>query len=108
MFGKIIEKVEGYIETRIELIKLDAQVQLTEFVFSTVKILMLMMIAATVLFFINIALAMLINQMLESRYVGFLIMAGFYGIIFIIVYIYKDSKFINDLITFKSKNTAKP
>jgi len=108
VFAKIIEKVEGYIENRFELIKLEAQEQLNTFIFNTIKVLFLVMIAATVLLLINIALAMYINQLFESRFIGFFFMAGFYAIIFIFVYIYKDSKIINNLITFNPKNATKP
>jgi len=108
MFGKIKENIEGYIETRIELIKLETQEQLTKFIFQVAKSLILFTIGAMVVFFLSVALAMGINQGFESRYAGFLFMAGFYLLIFIIVYIYKDSKIVNDLLTFKPKNTTKP
>jgi cytochrome c biogenesis protein CcdA len=108
MFGKIKENIEGYIETRIELIKLETQEQLTKFISQIAKSLILFIIGAMVVFFLSVALAMGINQGFDSWYAGFLFMAGFYLLIFIIVYIYKDSKFVNDLISFKPKNTTKP
>lgn len=108
MFGNIKEKIEGYIETRIELIKLETQEQLTKFIFQVAKSLILFIIGAIAVFFISLTIAMGINQGLESRYAGFLFMSVFYTLIFIFVYIYKDSKIINNLITFKSKTTTQP
>lgn len=45
----------------------------------------------TALLFISLGLALLLNELLDSPYYGYWMVAGFYLIIAIIVYLFKDT-----------------
>lgn len=82
---KLIENISRYLEARIELIKVDLQQKVAGAIVSAVQ---LGLIAVTLLFafiFANLALANFLNSVIGNSYAGYLILAGFYTILFFVV-----------------------
>jgi hypothetical protein len=82
---KLIENISRYLEARIELIKVDLQQTVAGAIVSAVQ---LGLIAFTLLFafiFANLALANFLNSVIGNSFAGYLILAGFYTLLFFIV-----------------------
>ncbi|MBK6285922.1 MAG: hypothetical protein IPF54_27460 [Draconibacterium sp.] len=86
----LIESIEAYSKTGVELVKLKTIDKVADGTSSMVA--WLPVIIALILFFIivNFGLALWIGSMLEMIYMGFFIVAGFYALAGIILYIFKD------------------
>ena len=86
----LIESIEAYSKTGVELVKLKTIDKVADGTSSMVA--WLPVIIALILFFVivNFGLALWIGSMLEMIYMGFFIVAGFYALAGIILYIFKD------------------
>ena len=80
-------KFTNYLETRFALLKLMAINKVSGFLSTFVSMIILLMILFTVIFCISIGLAILIGQALGASYYGFFIVAGFYLIIGLIIFL---------------------
>ncbi|MCZ2477408.1 hypothetical protein G9H58_04985 [Aquirufa antheringensis] len=78
--NRLVELITDYLKTQFELIKLDIQEKLEEIL---VRIFKLIFVAAgftITLFFLLLGGSEWINQVLESRFIGYFIMAGIIGL----------------------------
>lgn len=90
-FNKLTETVSAYIETRIELLKLDAKDEVSKVMAKAMTWGVILACALTALLFISLGLSMFFNELTESGYLGYWIVAGIYLIIALIIFIFKDS-----------------
>ncbi len=96
--SEIINTVKKLIEVRIQLIKKEIQDELTSVV-TRVAILVLMLVASVlVLLFASLALAFYFGEITYSNYLGFLYVALIYLVLFILPYIIKDQKGVQNRI----------
>jgi len=82
---KIISNLTGFVETRIELMKLELREEAAE---TGSKLLILAIFAILLLFFtifLSLFLSDYLNDVLESRYWGYGIVAGFYLFLIILL-----------------------
>lgn len=89
--NKLTETVSEYIETRIELLKLDFQEQFVKFMAKALTWGILLLCGLTILFFISFGLAELLNEALQSHYLGFLLVGSLYLLIAIIIYLSRNT-----------------
>jgi hypothetical protein len=81
---KLIENITRYLEARIELLKVELQQKVASGIVSGIQI---GLTAFTLLFafiFANLALANFLNDVIGNSYAGYLILAGFYVVLFFI------------------------
>lgn len=90
-FTKLTETVSAYIETRIELLKLDLQEQAVGFIAKTLTWGLIGLCGLTFLLFISLGISALVNQWLESEFLGYLVVAGLYLLCGLVVYFAKDA-----------------
>ena len=88
---KLFADVKDYLETRIELTKLQAVEKSSEIAGSEVVGLLLLLFFTLVFLFGSIALAFYISEMTGRYSSGFLIVAGIYLAIGLIVYLARES-----------------
>ncbi|MDX5347518.1 MAG: phage holin family protein [Hymenobacteraceae bacterium] len=88
----LIENLTGYIDTRIDLIKLEIQNKLKAALVSTMHFAMLAFFGIMFFLFLNLFLALLLNHLLDSTFWGFGIVTLFYLILFIVFVIGLDKK----------------
>lgn len=103
----MLENLIKYIESRIDLIKFETKESITEAVISIVRIVTLLILTLFTTIFLSIALALYLNQVLESTFVGFLIVGGFYLILSLIALLFKDNQVFKEKIMngiFKEKD----
>lgn len=106
MFSKIKENIEGYIETRIELVKLDVEEKMTYAIVKMVKLMIFGFASVLFLLFLSIAVAQALNTWLDSRFWGYMIVAFFYLAVLLILYFYKDNDSLYQNYFSKKKNQS--
>ncbi|HEY5689404.1 MAG TPA: hypothetical protein VIS27_13960 [Yeosuana sp.] len=89
----LYDKVKVYTETSFELYKLNAIDITADVVSSLASRISMVLVFSLFTLFVNIAISLLIGNLMESHYLGFLIVSGFYLIITILIYFFSN-KFI--------------
>lgn len=87
----LIERVEDYSKTTLELFKLQAIDKSADVVSSLLSRLAVFMAVALSILIINIGVALWIGKMLDNLYLGFFIIGGFYAILAIIINAFRHS-----------------
>lgn len=88
LFGALLEKIEIYSKTSIDLIKLKAIDQLSKVLSNAVFGIIVSLLAFLFLLFLNLAIAFWLNDLLGVVYAGFFIIAGFYFLAIIILIVF--------------------
>lgn len=88
---KLLETLTGYIETKIELLKLDAKEELSVAMARLATLLVIAASALLAVFFLSFGMAYLLNQYLDSSYLGFVFVGGLYLILAALVYSRKEA-----------------
>lgn len=86
----LFEKAEDYGKTTLALLKLKAVDKSADFVSSFVTQFVFFMVVTMFIIIINIGLALWIGDLLGKSYYGFFVIAGFYGLISILLRSYMD------------------
>ncbi len=86
----IMEKVEDYGKTRIDLIKFQALDQTSDVISTMASKMAIIFIVLVFIFVLNIGIALWLGELLGKYYYGFFIVAGFYALCGIIVYIFRN------------------
>jgi hypothetical protein len=89
-FDSLVEKAEAYGKTSVELIKLKTVDKVADGTSSVVA--WSAVIIALILFFIslNFGVALWLGQLMGEIYSGFFVVAGFYGLVGLILYIFRN------------------
>ena len=88
--GLLFQKAEDYGKTSIELMKLKTIDKTSEVISSLVSQLIVAIIALMFMLFISIGIALWIGDMLGKSYLGFMIVAGAYGLIALLIYFFRE------------------
>jgi len=100
----LFEKAGEYAETHIALLKLKAIDKGAEVIASLVTRLVVLFFLITFIVILNIGLALWIGALLGEAFYGFFAIAGFYGVIALLVYSFRNKWLktpVNDLIVRK-------
>lgn len=103
--GDIMSNLMGYIDTRIDLIRLEIQNKMKAGFVGILHATMLGFTAFMMLIFLNIFLGLLLNDLLDSHYWGFGIITAFYLILFLIFFFGLDKKTFQGLADKTFENT---
>ncbi|RSK47953.1 phage holin family protein [Hymenobacter rigui] len=87
----------GYLDTRIDLVRLEAQEKVKTAFVGTVHGVTLGLIGLLFFVFLNLFIALLLNDVLHSPYWGFGIVAGFYLLLLVIFLVGIDKKLFQGL-----------
>ena len=88
----LIENLMGYIDTRIDIIRLEIQEKLKTSFVSLLHALLLGFAGFMSVIFVSIFLGLLLNHLLNSSYWGFGIVAFFYVVLLVVLVIGLDKK----------------
>jgi hypothetical protein len=86
----IFEKTGDYLETKIDLLKLKAVSKSSDITSSFVSRLVIICVFAFVFFILNIGIALWLGNLTGKLYYGFFILAGFYLIVGILLYLFRN------------------
>lgn len=79
-----------YIRIEVERIKASAQEKLTEVISKLVILVAIGLVALFVLMFLSVTVGLLLNDALDSSYLGFLIVTGFYILVLVFLFLIKN------------------
>ena len=100
MFGKIrealslekwVENFEGYLDARIELAKYDAREAMVEILTKGIIGFSLAILGLIVLICLNFAIGYWLSSLLANTYGGFVILTGFYLLLFILLFLNRNN-----------------
>jgi hypothetical protein len=87
----VIENVTGYIESRVEIIKLDVKDHATEIGVATLVWSIVGFFGLMTLGLLSIALALYLGHVLASMPLGFVLVAGLYVIVALVLIAFKSA-----------------
>lgn len=102
----LISNLMGYIDTRIDLLKLEVQTKLKSGFVGLMRAIILGFAAFMALIFFNIFIGLLLNDLLDSHFWGFGIVTLFYVILLVIFIMGIDKKLFNNLADKTFDNTV--
>ena len=85
----LFEKTGDYLETRIELLKLQAVNTTSEITSSVVSRLVIVLIIGLITIILNTGIAIWLGDVLGKMYYGFFIVGGFYVIVALLLYAFR-------------------
>lgn len=101
----MISNLMGYIDTRLDLMKLDIQTKLKSGFVGLLHAVLLGLTALMVLLFFNLFIALLLNDLLDSPFWGFGIVTLFYLILLVILVVGVDKKVFQGVADKAFRNT---
>jgi len=94
---KVVDHLSKFVEIKLEIYELKAKEQLVGIVSSFATLALIISLGLFMLFFCSLALGFYLNGILESRFLGFVIVGLIYLLICIILIIFKDKIITNKL-----------
>lgn len=88
---ELFEKAEAFGKTSLELYRLKAIEKLADVSSNLVSNIVIILCFALFFMMLNVGLALWIGDLLGTAYLGFLIVAGFYLLLLLVVYALRDS-----------------
>ncbi len=86
----LLEIVQSYTKTSIQLVKLKTTGKIAEIVSNLVSGIVILILLVLLFINLNIAIALIIGDLLDRIWLGFLILSGFYGITGLIAYLFRN------------------
>ncbi|MDN4165728.1 phage holin family protein [Cytophagales bacterium LB-30] len=80
-FDSIIDNLKGYVETQVSLTKIEIKEEVQQSIAKLVSMLLLSVFLFFFLLFLSAALALYLNEILNSPYLGFVLITVFYLIL---------------------------
>lgn len=87
LINKLLDKLSEYIRLKGEKLKLDIIAQVSRLLAHLLAFLFLVIIAFFLFIFLSLAAGAYLNVLLESEYYGYLIVAGVYLVLLIIIFL---------------------
>lgn len=89
LIGDLLERIQDYSKTTIDLIKLKAVDKLAKTVSNVVFVLIMSLLAFFFLLIFNLAISFWLGELLGKTYLGFFVVAGFYVLLILIFILFK-------------------
>ncbi len=87
----LVNHVTGYVEARIELMKVEIREDIAKTVARAIVVVTLILVGFLFLLFLSIGLAHFIIHYVQSSYVGYWAVAGLYGAFFLMLFLFRKS-----------------
>lgn len=87
---KLFADVKEYAETKLDLAALNIQDKSSEILASAASVVTLGIAVLFVLLFLSLGAALIIGHVAHNTSIGFFSVAGFYLIVFILLFVYRD------------------
>lgn len=101
----LISNLTGYLDTRVEIVKLELQEKVSDILVSTLHGATLAILGLLFLLFLSVFAGMALNDALDSRFWGFGIVAGFYLLLLVLVLVGVDKAAFKGLANKALKDT---
>lgn len=90
-FGALFENAGDYLETRLDLLKLQAINKSSDVTSSIVSGITIVLIISFAVFILNIGLALWIGELMGKVYLGFFVVAGFYALLAVVLHLFRNA-----------------
>jgi len=87
----LLERGQAYIKTSVQLFKFKTTNKAAEITSNLASGLIILILITLLFINLNIGIALLIGDLLGRIWLGFLILSGFYGVVGILIYIFRNS-----------------
>ncbi|HEV8513674.1 MAG TPA: phage holin family protein [Cyclobacteriaceae bacterium] len=87
----LVENLSGYVETRIELIKIEVREEVVKIISNALMVSVLFLLGLLFLIFFSIAGAIYLNHYLNHSSGGFWIVSGIYGMMGLIIVLFRKN-----------------
>jgi uncharacterized membrane protein YqjE len=87
----LVNHVTGYVEARIELMKVEIREDIAKTVARAIVVVTLILVGFLFLLFLSIGLAHFIIYYVQSSYFGYWAVAGLYGAFFLLLFMFRKS-----------------
>jgi hypothetical protein len=101
----LVGNLTGYLDTRIDLVRLEVQQKLSTIVVSTIHGVTLALLGLLFLLFLSVFAGLALNSALDSSFWGFGIVAGFYLLLLVLVLVGVDKAAFQGLANKMLKDT---
>jgi hypothetical protein len=88
LFGSLLDRATEYSITSYELVKLKAVDKTSDVVSSVIPYSVVLILVSSFLLFLNLGLALWLGEILGKPFLGFMVIAGFYLLIGLIVFLF--------------------
>lgn len=95
---RMIDHLAGFLETRLEILKLDFKEESVRVIAKLITMAVIALFGTLFFIFFSVALGIYLNQVLGSAYLGFVILAVCFLLLFILVLIVKESSWYHNLV----------
>lgn len=89
----LISNLSGYVETRVALVKIEIRDEVAGILSRGLTIMLIIMVGFLCLLFLSLAGAQFLNTALESGYLGYVIVALFYGLLLLLLLVFRKGFF---------------
>jgi len=96
---RMIDHLVGFIETRLEILKLDFKEESVKVIAKLLTMAVIGLLGTLFFIFFSVMIAIMLNQALDSPYLGFAILAAFFLVLLIGVLIVKQTNWYHNKIT---------
>lgn len=103
MLSGLLDSLSGYIETRIGLVKIEFKEELAKTVAKLIIILILSLLFLLFIAFVSLTAGAWLNTIIDSQFLGYAIIAGFYLILFLLIFIFRNNLGVAEMV-YKSMN----
>ena len=86
----MIDLIKDYAEKKIELVKLDATEKSLKIIGVSVPVMIISVLAIFFIFLLNVSLGLFLGNWLQNFSYGFLILAGFYLLLILLVFLMRN------------------
>ncbi len=90
---EIIENLSGYVEARVGLIKVEIREEVAGILSRGLMIMIFFLVGFIFFLFLSFGLANYLNTRLESQFAGYMIVALFFGLLLLGLFIFRKSFF---------------
>jgi hypothetical protein len=85
----IVNNLTGYVESRVALVKMEIREEVASVLSRALIVMIMCLTGLMVLLFLSIGLAEFLNTLYEGDFVGFLLVGGIYGLLLILMLVFR-------------------
>jgi hypothetical protein len=89
----LLSNLSGYIESRVDLVKIEIREEVAGILSRGLIMMLIIMVGLMCMLFLSLAAAQYLNTLLMSEYLGYVIVALFYGLLVGFLLIFRKSFF---------------
>lgn len=89
----VIENVRGYFEARVALMKIEVREEVANILSRGLMIMVLFLIGFLFVLFLSLGLAQYLNTFFEGEFAGYLLVAGFFGLLLLVLILLRKNLF---------------